>query len=344
MVSVERELSVVIMPERILITGGTGFLGSHVAEQLLDEGYNVRLAARGAKIPGLLEVYAQHVTDGRMEITRIMDLANEQFITLFVGVDALIHMAAPQVGREHPECTLRNTVDGSLNVIRQAERAGIKKIIVTSAAATAFGPKGKVSDQEWNPVDRGVALQSGNPLAVFTTAKTLAEKAIWDFASSHPHVEFTTINPTIIYGPLAKSHKVPKSNPAGLSTNILVYRLLFPTGAFPTTVDHVDVRDVARAHVLALKSPPTFIVGRKRIIIGSPHVLDFGQITQLIREKRPGLAERLTKVPVPTFERLTLPINFGRIEDVLGMSRTEFHTVESTFLDALRRLWKHRCL
>lgn len=36
-----------------------------------------------------------------------MDLANEQFITLFEGVDALIHMAAPQVGREHPECMLR---------------------------------------------------------------------------------------------------------------------------------------------------------------------------------------------------------------------------------------------
>ncbi len=72
-------------------------------------------------------------------------------------------------------------------------RTKVDRLPILSSRVSDFIPV-----LEWNPVDRGVALQSGNPLAVFTTAKTLAEKAIWDFASSHPHVEVTTSKAPIV--------------------------------------------------------------------------------------------------------------------------------------------------
>ncbi|KAJ8490039.1 hypothetical protein ONZ45_g13341 [Pleurotus djamor] len=319
---------------KILVTGSTGYLGSHVVTMLLEEGYLVRAACRNAKIPRLLDAYAQYVTDDRLEIVRIMDLANEQFPQIFVGVDAVIHTAAPQVGRQMARQALR----GTMNILQQAEKAGVERVIVTSALVAATSDSGKVFDQAWNTTTMDMALASDKPMTVFIAGKTLAEKMVWEFADTHPHMDITTINPSIMYGPLASTHRPPVGDFGELSTNVLVYRLLFSRGAYPASEDYVDVRDVARAHCLALKSPPAFMVGRKRILMSSPHPLRFDTIFESIKENRPMVATRWTKVPVPQYKKERAAVNFDRIADVLGMGPDDFKTAEETFADSIDQL------
>lgn len=121
-----------------------------------------------------------------------------------------------------------------------------------------------------------------------------------------------------------------------LSTNFFIYRLLSPTGTYPPSPGHADIRDVAKAHVLALRSPPTSVVGRKRLLMAAPGALDFNSIVRLIAEKRPELKSRLIdpdRAPQWPYDRT--PVDFERLEEVLSFKKGEFRAVEDTILDAV---------
>ncbi|KAJ7501147.1 hypothetical protein B0H11DRAFT_2375317 [Mycena galericulata] len=320
------------MPQIIFVTGASGFLGSHVVLQLLEKGYRVRATARGAKADDLESSYASY--GDRFEVVKIADIVHDQFPKALVGVDAVIHLASPLPGRAEPAALLDTAVEGTLNVIVQAEKAGVKRIVVTSSAGTATNPKGSFTDQDWNPVTREIALTGGDKRATYVASKKFAELALWEWADKHPHIEVTTVNPPFVYGPFTLHFHVPAPGYKALSNNNL-YNLIFPDGVFSSSTEYIDVRDVAQAHVRALNSPPTAEVGRKRLIISSPHGWPFQRTLDFIAAQRPALKGRLiTATPA---EKLfdVLPVDFGRLEQVLGMKISDFHTTEQTTLDTI---------
>jgi nucleoside-diphosphate-sugar epimerase len=136
------------------------------------------------------------------------------------------------------------------------------------------------------------------------------------------------VNPPFFYGPFTAHFPLPTPDFGALSTDVLFYNLLFPDGVFPGKTRYIDVRDVAQAHVRALNSRPTAEVGRKRIILSSPFGWPFQQTVDFLAEQRPALKGRLiTATPqVQPFD--VLPMDFGRVEEVLGMKVSDFHTVE----------------
>lgn len=146
----------------------------------------------------------------------------------------------------------------------------------------------------------------------------------------------------VIYGPFAETFQCPTPNFSALSTDIFIYRLIIPNGAWPVSARYADVRDVAKAHVNALKSPLSSEagIGRKRFLIGSVDGLDYDRFFQLIKEKRPQLASRLTTVPQPQVPPggRGYPVDFDRVGKILGMKKEDFHTFESTFLDTVDSL------
>lgn len=148
------------------------------------------------------------------------------------------------------------------------------------------------------------------------------------------------MNPPYMYGPFAEGFTVPSPNYAALSTNLYIYRLLTPSGIFPSSPGHADVRDVAKAHVLALKAPSLTEVGRKRILFASPHGFNFKATVDLIAEKRPQLKDRLTKAKVPDHPYDKTPVDFSRIEEVIGMKKGDFADFENTILDTVDSLLK----
>ncbi|KAF5372662.1 hypothetical protein D9615_009868 [Tricholomella constricta] len=324
------------MPQLIFLTGASGFLGSHIATQLLDNGYSVRATARGRRIEELKNSYAKF--GDRFQVVDVPDLATAQFPEALEGVDGLIHTAAPLADRAEPEEIFKGAVDGTLNVVRQAQKAGITHIVVTSSIVTVStlinANPALFTDQDWYHVDPDKVLEGTN-WDVYCAGKTLAERELWAFSAAHPELEITTINPPFLYGPFPEGFTQPTPDYYRLSTNIQLYRFLKPSSRFPPFPGYADVRDCAKAHILGLNSPPTSAVGRKRVVFCSPHGYDFTEILQLLAEKRPELKDRLNKEPPPKFTFDRAPIDFARIEQVVGIKKEDFRPREVTFLDAV---------
>lgn len=334
-------------PKIVFISGASGFLGSHIVEQLLSRGYRVRVSARGKKAAILRTAYSGNAA---VEVFEISDIIHDQFPEALQGVDAVIHAASPLPGRMEPEQMLNTAIEGSLNVLRQAEKAGVKRFVVTSSIATLAGnPNGTFKDTDWNPVTKEFAINAGKDEATYAASKKFAELAVWEWAEAHPHVEVTTINPPFLYGPFTTNFPILATPDFdALSTNLTIYNLITTEGKFPPRPGHADVRDVAVAHVTALDSPPTSEVGRKRVIFASPYDFNFKNAVELLREKRPQLKDRLiTQVP-PEFPAYRYPVDFERIERVTGLKKGDFHTFEETLLHTVDSLldveagWKNK--
>ncbi|KIY53434.1 NAD(P)-binding protein [Fistulina hepatica ATCC 64428] len=335
----------------VFVTGASGYLGAQVVYHLLEDGYRVRAyilspsgyiqdtdvndsTARGAKAEQLKAQYGD-----KIEVVTITDVAKDQFPEALAGVDALVHVASPLPGRAPPEIMFQSAVEGTLNIVRQAETAGIRNIVVTSSVVTVNNPQDKFTDPNiWNPVTKESALASGSPGAIYGASKKYAELALWEWASAHPHVEITTIHPPFIYGPFAPGFTLAEPNFNALSTNLVIYNLLFPDGVFALHSRYIDVRDAAKAHVRALEAPPTARVGRKRIFFMSRTGFNIPYVLQLIAEKRPALKDRLTRTPVPTYYMGTPDFTFDRVEEVLGIKESDLIPLEQTVLETVDQL------
>jgi nucleoside-diphosphate-sugar epimerase len=104
---------------------------------------------------------------------------------------------------------------------------------------------------------------------------------------------------------------------------------------------YIDVRDLARAHVNALNSPPESVVGRKHLLMASPHDLNYKTMIDFIAEKRPELRDHLadgTKVPKFPVDRMILDIQ--RVEEVMEVKVDSYIPWQDTVLETVDDLIK----
>ncbi|KAJ7687846.1 hypothetical protein B0H17DRAFT_1136017 [Mycena rosella] len=303
--------------------------------------------ARGAKADHLNSSYASYGNLKRFETVKITDISQDQFPKALVDVDAIIHTASPLPGRAEPAVLLETAVEGTLNVMAQAEKAGLdsnhdepKGQLHQSRRASPklSGLDGFVKwhpDWKLNPVTQEIALAGDNQM---------------EWVDRHPHVEVITRarfsssrSQPHRAQPFTPHFHLPAPDFGALSTNALFYNLLFSGGVFPTfsTFYTIDVRDAAhwQAHVRALNARSTVEVGRKRIVLSSPYGWPFRQIIDFIAAQRPALKDRLITATVPVAQSINvLPMDFGRVEQVLEMKVADLHTTEQTMLDTVDTL------
>lgn len=152
------------MPETYIVTGGAGFIGSHIAERLLKEGHRVRIVdnfSTGKRenldhLQGDVEIYEVSITD------------RDALPAIFKGADYVFHQAAlPSVPRsiDDPVTTHEFNVTGTLNVLVASRDAGVKRVIY-AASSSAYGDV--VGDYK-------VETMSPHPLSPYGVSKLAGE-------------------------------------------------------------------------------------------------------------------------------------------------------------------------
>jgi nucleoside-diphosphate-sugar epimerase len=200
---------------RALVTGATGFVGSHVVEALLTEGHQPVAAVRATSDTRLLErlgvplVYCD-VTDPRSLRAACDD------------IDGVIHTAAVVSGHGSWEPYRRIGVEGTKNVIDAAVRAGVPRFVhVGSIAVYGFGHEPGVTFREEMPCD-----EHPEPWNHYVREKVLSEKIVWR-AHEAGHIAVTSLRPSVILGVrdravlprMARRVRLPVSGLVGWGSN-----------------------------------------------------------------------------------------------------------------------------
>jgi dihydroflavonol-4-reductase len=268
----------------VLLTGATGFLGSHVARALVASGHRVRALARvTSKRDILADVPETEWVTGDLVDPRAVEEAVR-------GCDAVIHTAAivgftPRVAARQHEVN----VEGTRRLLDAARAAGVRRFVHTSSiAAIGRGREGAVADEEtrydWPP---GLG---------YNESKRDSERLVRRATG----IETVCVNPALVFGP---GEVYRRTLPLFRLVKWGLMPLVPPGG---TTL--CDVRDVAAAHVAAL----THGEPGARYILGGPQVT-FRELATTIAEVTRG-ARPIAVVPAGLLRAAAMPVaGLGRL-------------------------------
>ena len=301
------------MPDTVLVTGGTGFIASWAIVELLKRGYAVRTTVRNLdKEAGVRALVSTQVEQGDRLTFVAADLVKDAGWDAAVdGCDYVLHVAAP-VGVDAPRDPadlIAPTRDGTLRVLRAACRAGVRRVVLTSAIEACrppmASPDGSFDESRWT--------DTRDPqLGPYRVAKTLAEKAAWDFmASQSSPTTLTTILPVAVNGPVLGT--------ANLHALGLVQRML--NGSLPRYPRLgfciVDVRDVVDLHIRAMTASDA---AGERFIAASDWMW-MADVAHVLRAELGNAANKVPTRPMPDLVLRTVALFQRPIRFVIPLLR-----------------------
>ncbi len=267
----------------VLVTGGSGFVAGHAIVELLQLGRRVRTTLRNtAKQGELRRRIARHVNPGNsLEVVQADLNTDDGWQDAVDGCEVVHHVASPLTATRNEAEVIEPAVGGVLRVLRAAREAGVRRVVYTSSCAAVYyghpGHVGPFTEEDWTDVD-------GEPMSAYVKSKALAERAAWDFVGSTPALEFTTVNPTGIFGPPLDGQPVSS---LGLIQSLLDGNPpLVPNLWFGI----VDVRDVVDLHLRAAASADA--VGQRFIATGSAPI-SMVDIARLLHTKLKGAGRKV---------------------------------------------------
>lgn len=297
--------------ELVLVTGGSGYIGSHTIVALLREGYRVRTTVRSlARADEVRAMVTAGSQDGQAVEIVPADLTSDAgWADAVADCVSVLHLASPfPIGvPKDPDELIIPARDGALRVLRAAHAAGVQRVVLTSSfAAIGYGHAATnrpFTEEDWTDLD------GPRPVAPYPTSKTLAERAAWDFVTANPGMELAVVNPVGVFGPpLGRDH--------GTSLEIIDRMLKGMPGVPDLSFGVVDVRDVADLHLLAMTNPQA---AGERFLAISGHFVTMAQMAQILRG---ALGERAKKVPTRVLPSWLLRIA-GRFDSGIGQLSTE---------------------
>jgi nucleoside-diphosphate-sugar epimerase len=310
--------------KQVLVTGGTGFVGSWCAIDLLRRGHLVRVTVRDLSREAKLRTVIAGQVDAADRLSVVAaDLQNDEgWERAAEGCDRVLHVASPFPPSQpkDPDELIVPAREGTVRVLRAALDAGVQRIVVTSSVAAITGGRdgsSPLTEEDWSDPE--------NPkLSTYARSKTLAERAAWDFVRERGQVEkLAVVNPGAILGPVLSDDR---------SFSIeMVERLLRGMPGMPRIgFTIVDVRDVADLHYRAMTAPEA--AGERFIATGSFEWME--EVGAILRERLGAAAAKVPTRGVPNVLVRAMALLDPSIRSIVGQlgKRTEISSEKARSL------------
>jgi dihydroflavonol-4-reductase len=309
----------------VLVTGGSGFLGSWCVIDLLRRGHRVRATVRDlSREPEVRAAIASEVDAGDRLSVLAADLRHDDgWEEAVQGCDYVLHVASPfpPAQPKDPDELIVPAREGTLRVLRASLDAGVDRVVVTSSVAAVTGglepSSPPLTEEDWSDPD--------NPrLTPYARSKTIAERAAWDLVRERGEVErLAVVNPGAILGPALSGDR-------SYSLELIERLLRGMPGAPRIGFSIVDVRDVADLQTRAMITPEA---GGERFI-ATAEFQWMSEVAAVLRDHLGGAAAKVPNRTVPNLVVRGMAIFDPGIRSIVGQlgRRTELSSEKAKTL------------
>ncbi|KAH6974425.1 hypothetical protein BKA56DRAFT_634334 [Ilyonectria sp. MPI-CAGE-AT-0026] len=283
----------------VLVTGANGLLGSHIADQFLEYGYNVRGTVRDTeKNAWLAQLFEKNHGPGRFELFKVADMTAEGAYNEAVkGVSVVAHTASVMSLDADPNKVIPDAIAGAINALKCAYgESSVKRFVLTSSSAAAVSSKADqpgitVTEDTWNEtaVKEAWAEPPYGPEragAVYAASKTQAEQEVWKFHKENhekrPDLVVNTVLPNFNFGKALDPVNQGYPSSAGLPVALYkgevtwMHKLIVPQY-------FINVQDTGRLHVAAAVLPHV----EDQRIFGFAGRFNWDQLLDIFRKSEP---------------------------------------------------------
>jgi nucleoside-diphosphate-sugar epimerase len=319
------------MSSKVLVTGGSGYLGTQLIAALLRDGRDVRATVRSLDGEAGVRAAVRRggVDDAGLELVAADLTSDDGWPAALEGVEEVHHVASPIPSTQptDPDELIVPARECTVRVLTAARDAGARRVVLTSSfAAVGYSPKAvrDFTEADWTDPDTP-------GLQPYPRSKTIAERAAWDFIETEGgDTELVVVNPTYIAG--------PSLVPALRST--LTHFQAIIQGTMPALPRQrfgvADVRDVADAHITAMAAPTA--AGKRYLLLADGPTLTWLALAQILRDHLGPAGEHVTTDEAPGEDPPPLTIHNDRAKQELGWQPRPAETTIIETADSLRDL------
>jgi nucleoside-diphosphate-sugar epimerase len=316
---------------KVLVTGGSGYLGTQLIAALLRDGREVRTTVRSLEGEAVVRAAVRRggVEDTGLELVAADLTSGDGWAAALEGVEEVHHVASPIPSAQptDPDELIIPARQGTLRVLRAARDAGARRVVLTSSfAAVGYSPKAvrDYTEADWTDPDTP-------GLAAYPRSKAIAERAAWDFIGTEGgDTQLVVVNPTFIAGP---------SLVAALRSTLTAFKAIIE-GTMPVLPRQrfgvVDVRDVADAHITAMATPAA--AGNRYLLLADGPTITWLELAQILRDHLGTAGEHVTTTEAPGEDPAPLTIHNDRAKQELGWQPRPAETTIVETADSLRDL------